>query len=461
MVKIILQIEMFISNYLSSMKLHYYLRFLLLSISLTSYFTFYGQNTLEILGVGGGGGGGLENAANGSGGGGGGGGQVATWTRGYSSGQAYTVTVGTGGVGSSYTGGVVYQSSNGNASTVVIDSTTYTASGGNRGLDASSNSNAGTGGSGLSNSGAGGRGGIKSSSTNPVSGGSGSSYVWLDVTNDGILNNGSRYVAGGGGGGNYQGQPGAGAASGGLGGGGTSNTSGTANTGGGGGGGNGTSWYAPSGGNGGSGLVIFRYAGAQAATGGDVFTSGGHTYHRFRSSGTLVFWSPLPLKFIDYKVTQSNETAILSWTTQADAPHNYNIYKSIDGLSWTLIGKTNGINTNNGIAKYRFVDQNILRNKFYKISMVNLEDFSESSVLLTLAVDAEANEINLYPNPNNGTFTISTNKHCAYTIINLQGKTVLSGEVNGILNVNDLDKGMYTVLFYHDYKTQIIKIIIN
>jgi hypothetical protein len=443
------------------MKLHSYLRFLLLFLSVSSYLTFYAQNTLEILGVGGGGGGGLENAAYGSGGGGGGGGQVASWTTSYSSGQTYTVTIGAGGVGSSYTGGVVYQSSNGNASTIVIDSTTYTAFGGNRGLDATSNSNAGTGGSGLSNSGAGGRGGIKSISSNPISGGTGSTYGWLDITSDGVLNSGMRYVAGGGGGGNYQGQPGSGAAAGGLGGGGTSNTSGTINTGGGGGGGNGTSWYAPSGGSGGSGLVILRYAGAQVATGGDVFTSGGYTYHRFRSSGTLVFWSPLPMKFIDYKVTQSNETAILTWSTQADAPHYYNIYKSTDGLNWILIGKTNGSNTNNGIAQYQFVDQNVIGNKFYKISMVNLENGSESSVFLDFDVDADTNDINLYPNPNNGTFTLSTFKDYAYSIVNAQGITVLNGQVNGILNIIGLDKGLYTVLLFNDYKTQIIKFTVN
>jgi hypothetical protein len=171
--------------------------------------------------------------------------------------------------------------------------------------------------------------------------------------------------------------------------------------------------------------------------------------------------TPLPMKFIDYEVIQSNENAILTWTTQADAPHYYNIYKSIDGLSWTLIGKTNGSNTNNGIKQYQFVDQNVQGNKFYKISMVNLENGSESSVFLALDGDADANDINLYPNPNNGDFTISTKQHYAYNIINVQGITVLNGEVNGILNINNLDKGLYTVLFYNEYKTYIIKFIVK
>jgi hypothetical protein len=59
-----------------------------------------------------------------------------------------------------------------------------------------------------------------------------------------------------------------------------------ANTGGGGGGG---SHYnsGNQGGNGGSGIVIVRYPGIQAATGGTIETKGGYTYHTFTSSGTF------------------------------------------------------------------------------------------------------------------------------------------------------------------------------
>jgi hypothetical protein len=59
-----------------------------------------------------------------------------------------------------------------------------------------------------------------------------------------------------------------------------------ANTGGGGGGGTHYN-YNNGGGNGGSGIVIVRYKGPQAATGGTIETRGGYTYHTFTSSGTF------------------------------------------------------------------------------------------------------------------------------------------------------------------------------
>lgn len=61
-------------------------------------------------------------------------------------------------------------------------------------------------------------------------------------------------------------------------------TSGTANTGSGGGG---ADYHSGVRGNGGSGVVIIRYAGGTAASGGTISSAGGFTFHKFTSSGTF------------------------------------------------------------------------------------------------------------------------------------------------------------------------------
>jgi hypothetical protein len=103
------------------------------------------------------------------------------------------------------------------------------------------------------------------------------------------------YYAGGGGGGIINGtrRPG------GTGGGGTggldnscsytSACAGTPNTGGGGGGTGYNYSQSITGGTGGSGIVIIRYSGSQKGTGGTITSSGGYTYHKFTSSGTMTF----------------------------------------------------------------------------------------------------------------------------------------------------------------------------
>ena len=110
----------------------------------------------------------------------------------------------------------------------------------------------------------------------------------------------SYYAGGGGCGGGYGGPGGTG----GLGGGGNGGSSatnqatgepGNINTGGGGGGAGGSAiGGSGNSGNGGSGVVIIRYPGTPAATGGTITSVGGHTIHTFTSSGTFT-----PNKFKD------------------------------------------------------------------------------------------------------------------------------------------------------------------
>jgi hypothetical protein len=91
---------------------------------------------------------------------------------------------------------------------------------------------------------------------------------------------------------------------------------GGANTGGGGGGG---SHYnsGNQGGNGGSGIVIVRYPGPQAATGGTIETKGGYTYHTFTSSGTFAVNPGTTWRDTSgngWQATMSNMTAA-NWVT--------------------------------------------------------------------------------------------------------------------------------------------------
>jgi len=237
---------------------------------------------VEVLVVAGGGG------AGGHGGGGGAGGLIYNSAYQITNASAITVTVGGGGAGT--TG----PANGANGSNSVFGS--LTAIGGGGGAYANPGSNGGSGGGGGYNGSAGGLGtagqgndgGKGDGGTNsPGGGGGGAGQVGgnnVGTTSgkggDGLafsISGTSTYYAGGGGGNGYPSSfPGAG----GLGGGATggSSNSGTANTGGGGGGGNGS---------GGSGIVIVRYPGLPAATGGTIAYLNGYTIHTFTTSGTF------------------------------------------------------------------------------------------------------------------------------------------------------------------------------
>ena len=260
--------------------------------------------------AGGGAGGGTSPFARG--GGGGAGGFLTSSGVSINPGTAYTVTVGAGGPAASGRGV--------NGSDSIISGTgfaTVTATGGGgggasapaQGGGASGGSGGGgcgdntygvqTGGPGTPGQGYAGGAGIDAAPKYPGGGGGGAGAIGTPAVSGSTVTNGGvglsssysgtpAFYAGGGGGWSNT-SP---AASGGNGGGGAGGlaapaggTAGTPNTGGGGGGGN----TGTAGGAGGSGIVIVRYTGSQAATGGTVNPSStpGYTIHTFTGPGSF------------------------------------------------------------------------------------------------------------------------------------------------------------------------------
>jgi hypothetical protein len=138
--------------------------------------------------------------------------------------------------------------------------------------------------------GGGGAGGPGANFNRDVSngGGTGGPGVAYDIS--GALT----YYGGGGGGGQWINA----ASAGGIGGGGNGGdgefihaTPGAPNTGGGG-GGNGRYQYGPGGANGGSGIVIVKYYGSMATTGGTKTSVGGYTVHTFTAVGSTTLVTP-------------------------------------------------------------------------------------------------------------------------------------------------------------------------
>lgn len=243
--------------------------------------------SINYLVVAGGGAGGYYYGA------GGGAGGLLTASTSLSSGTAYTITVGAGGVGVNGTGG---SGNNSVISTVVTaiggggggqgsgvgsalgtsgGSGGGTYGGGAGGTATSGQGNAGGNGASAASGGGGGAGAVGGNGVTSGAGGNGGVGLSNSISGSAVF-----YAGGGGGSATTYGSGG----NGGGGAGGGTGVAGSANTGGGG-GGTGSAGTAI-GANGGSGVVIISYLGSQRGTGGTVTSSGGYTIHTFTSSGT-------------------------------------------------------------------------------------------------------------------------------------------------------------------------------
>jgi hypothetical protein len=272
---------------------------------------------VEVLVVAGGGGGGSF------GGGAGAGGLIYNSAYQLTNAAAITVTVGAGGAGATPSDTGI---SGSNGTNSVFGSLTAIGGGGGGTRNGAPNytsrsgGNGGSGGGssmgdtgtiapgGTGTAGQGNNGGVGFIGSYKHGGGGGAGQVGQNATSTNAGNGGNGQTfsisgtpttyAGGGGGGIYV--DGGTSGTGGSGGGGNGNGlgapgNGVANTGGGGGGGPYTFSYNFPGGTGGSGIVIVRYPGLPAATGGTITYLNGYTIHTFTSSGTFTpyLWNDL------------------------------------------------------------------------------------------------------------------------------------------------------------------------
>ncbi|MBC7864867.1 MAG: T9SS type A sorting domain-containing protein, partial [Bacteroidia bacterium] len=75
------------------------------------------------------------------------------------------------------------------------------------------------------------------------------------------------------------------------------------------------------------------------------------------------------------------------------------------------------------------------------------------------------NTISIYPNPNNGSFTIKSNSETVYTLINEMGQTIESFKLNGSNNYSKsfegLSNGIYFVMGYDNNRVVKQKIVVT
>jgi hypothetical protein len=312
---------------------------------------------VEVLVVAGGAGGGR-----GRGGGGGAGGLIYNSAYQITNAAAITVTVGAGGAG-----GSTNSSTAPNGSNSVFGSLTAIGGGGGAGTLAVANSalngaSGGSGGGGSGNGPSSGPGGIGGNGTagqgfnggtcfsdnasytagggGGGAGGPGNNSV-LNTAGSGaagqqysISGTPSFYAAGGGGGGDGSAIAGSGGSS--IGGNGSASSTGgnaTTNTGAGGGGGAANQ----NGGNGGSGIVIVRYPGLPAATGGTIAYLNGYTIHTFTTSGTFT-----PFLWNDVSGNGNNGTLVNGVTFNSYQNGGSLIFDGTDDKVSTSFGPTSG-----------------------------------------------------------------------------------------------------------------------
>jgi hypothetical protein len=181
---------------------------------------------------------------------------------------------------------------------------------------------------------------------------------------------------------------------------------------------------------------------------------------------------PLSVSLLNFTVKCNNNAVNFNWCTVSEDKNAYfTLASSKDAINFTDIAKVNGNNTTINTNCYTFTLDNLIINtnnldvstNYYRLSSTDTSGTTEYYKIITKNCNVTTDfSFNVFPNPNNGTFTINANAEMSYNIINSLGQSVDKGQIiSKNINLNHLSKGIYYVIGQNNSKIITKKIIIE
>ena len=183
-------------------------------------------------------------------------------------------------------------------------------------------------------------------------------------------------------------------------------------------------------------------------------------------SVTLLNVGVLPLQLLKYKINYADNKAKLSWEVNNDADgRSYLIERSLDGFNFSEVGAVAVDPSNHGLYNFDDATVNGMQNGifYYRIRLLTKDSRNKLSPILILRRGSGNITLpTIKPNPAKSYITLSLfakNPVLAnLSLINVDGKTVLSNKISLISGENDillneLDKfpaGMYSAVIKTD-----------
>ncbi len=178
------------------------------------------------------------------------------------------------------------------------------------------------------------------------------------------------------------------------------------------------------------------------------FTSRTNTNAAQRPSITVTYTASLPVTLKTFSGTLQNNRALLNWQTVTELNNQYyEVEHSIDGVTFSSIGKVNGNGSSTAFHNYTFTQNNLTQGKhYYRLAQHDLDGSVRYSQIIMLSFKSNL-KLQLTPNPAISFVNIASSaivQGLAYTISSSAGQIVKKGVLNSQqIDVQKLIQGQY------------------
>jgi hypothetical protein len=155
----------------------------------------------------------------------------------------------------------------------------------------------------------------------------------------------------------------------------------------------------------------------------------------------------LPVELTSFTGRTAGKQNILEWTVASEEAFSYyELERSPgDAANWEFLGAVAGAGQVGQAQAYTYTDVTPPNSAYYRLRMVNLDGSFAYSNIVYLEQATSAGELVVYPNPNNGQFTVQlpTDESATLTLYDLNGRTVWQRKATSEVSIVSLPDGVY------------------
>jgi hypothetical protein len=164
---------------------------------------------------------------------------------------------------------------------------------------------------------------------------------------------------------------------------------------------------------------------------------------------------PLPVELLSFSSKCIDNQSVLYWQTASEYNSSHFVLeKSIDGISWHLVGQVSAAGNSNELINYTFIDQE-KSNGYYRLNQVDIDGKNEYFGPIEVSCEKQSFKAHTLPNPSNSNFWIQITSDdespAYYEIKDVKGNTVFKHQIAiqkglNLYQVNSsLPSGMYYI----------------
>ena len=168
----------------------------------------------------------------------------------------------------------------------------------------------------------------------------------------------------------------------------------------------------------------------------------------------------LPVKLINFNAVDVNSVNTVKWSTASEENANrFEVYRSLDGVNFTLAGTVKATGYSQALKNYTFADAQTAGEAYYRLRMIdNDEQYTWSNTVKISKVQiAEKTQLgSVYPNPTKGLIHVDfksvADSEFTVQVVDIFGKAVRSFENSDLdetrslsIDLSDIDNGVYFI----------------